>query len=71
LHVHFGHSYAGISSVLFLKIPNAIYQAKGENNNEEPKDGRLEFVRWKSILLWTLNKIVHPQIGKLYLFHII
>jgi hypothetical protein len=68
LHVHFGHSYAGISSVLFLKIPNAIYQAKGKNNNEEPKDGRLEFVSGNQSYCGRYNKIVHPQIGKLYLF---
>ena len=68
LHIHWGESYGGISSVLFLKIPDSINEAKNKNNKEEPKDGRLEFVYGNTLYCSHNTKLVHPQVGKLYLF---
>lgn len=69
LHIHEGkNTNVGISSVLFLKIPECIYQAKSKNKKERPKDGRLEFVSNNSSYLSRSTYLVHPQEGDFYLF---
>jgi len=69
LHTHNGREVnTGISSVLYLKIPECIKQAKAKNRKEVPKDGRLEFIKESQTFLTNHNYIAHPVEGDFYLF---
>jgi hypothetical protein len=69
LHVHHGkNTNIGISSVLYLKVPKCIKEAKPKNKKEVAKDGRLEFVSNNSSYLTKTTYLVHPQEGDFYLF---
>ena len=69
LHTHNGREVnTGISSVLYLKIPECIKQAKPKNEKELAKDGRLEFVSNNSSYLAKTTYLVNPQEGDFYLF---
>jgi len=69
LHAHNCVQRAGISSVLFLKVPDSINQAQREyNQNEPPKAGRLEFVGSARYSFGRNQHLVHPNVGDLYIF---
>lgn len=68
LHIHYGHSPIGISSVLFLKVPDCINNAKPKNNWEPAKEGRLEFVNNLGMFFGKNTHLINPVVGDLYLF---
>ena len=68
LHSHSGKSILGVSSVLFLKIPLAIKNAKQKNENEGPTDGRLQFVSGVKNFFTVNTYRIDPVVGDFYLF---
>lgn len=67
-HVHYGDTPVGISSVLFLKVPEAITKATSINKNEAPKDGRLEFLAASENPFCQNSYVLTPEPGDLYIF---
>ena len=68
-HTHYGESPLGLSSVLFLKVPKSVSEAKQTLNKDEPvKDGRLEFIAYTKTFMGENQYLVTPQVGDLYLF---
>ena len=68
IHIHYGDSPIGISSVLFLKVPDCINNAKPKNDWEPAKEGRLEFINQQGMFFGKSTHLVHPVVGDLYLF---
>ena len=68
VHVHYGYSPIGISSVLFLKVPDCINNAKPKNNWEPAKEGRLEFINNIGMFFGKNTHLINPVVGDLYLF---
>jgi len=68
IHTHRSKLNTGISSVLFLKVPKGIYEAKEKNQNEQPTDGRLQFVTGNECFIDNTSMLIHPEIGNFYLF---
>lgn len=69
VHTHNGHSPVGLSSVLFLRVPKSITEAKQTiNKNETVKDGRLEFIASTRSYMGQGQYLVTPKVGDLYLF---
>ena len=67
-HVHYGNHPVGISSVLFLKVPEAIKKATSVNKYEQPKDGRLEFLASSENPFCQNSYVLTPEPGDLYIF---
>ena len=69
VHTHNGKSTVGLSSVLFLRVPKSITEAKQTiNKNETVKDGRLEFIANTRSPMGQGQYLVTPEVGDLYLF---
>tara|TARA_E500000318_G_scaffold19291_1_gene20110 strand:+ start:5388 stop:6017 length:630 start_codon:yes stop_codon:yes gene_type:complete len=69
VHTHNGKSAVGLSSVLFLRVPKSITEAKQTiNKNERVKDGRLEFIANTHSYMGANQYLVTPEVGDLYLF---
>lgn len=68
LHIHHGRGPLGLSSVLFLKVPDCINNAKAVNSSEEPKDGRLEFISQMGDVFGNPSVLIKPKVGDLYIF---
>ena len=69
VHAHHCAQRAGISSVLFLKVPDSISQAQQDYNQKEPpKAGRLEFIGSARHSFGRNQHLVHPNVGDLYIF---
>jgi hypothetical protein len=68
MHVHYGNSALGISSVLFLKVPDSVINAKSMKTNQKVKDGRLQFVFGSNSFFYASTVLIDPVVGDLYLF---
>tara|TARA_R100000697_G_scaffold25551_1_gene33734 strand:+ start:601 stop:1239 length:639 start_codon:yes stop_codon:yes gene_type:complete len=68
LHIHHGRGPLGLSSVLFLRVPESITNAKSTNPSEEPKDGRLEFISQMGDVYGNPTALITPKVGDLYIF---